>query len=85
LSNKGAMKFTIAKYYTPNEYVIHDAGIEPDIRVTFDANDKKRIRKQIRRYPGVVKPDVDRAIVDVQLKRAMDVLRAVMIYKESGI
>lgn len=36
LSDGGAFKMTIAKYYTPGERFIHEDGIQPDILEEFD-------------------------------------------------
>ena len=33
LDNAGAIRFTIAKYYTPSRNLIHGVGIEPDLEV----------------------------------------------------
>ncbi len=85
LSNKGAVKFTIAKYYTPNEYVIHKAGIEPDIKVEVEDENKIALNVQISKYPGTIFPEGEKVVFDAQLKRAIDVLKGVMIYQESGI
>jgi len=85
LSNNGAVKFTIAKYYTPNEYVIHDNGIEPDIKVKVASKDKKQLNKQISRFPGELRPEVKDIVKDEQLERAIEVLNAVLIYKKSGV
>lgn len=34
--NQGAVRITIAKWLTPNERLIHEVGLEPDIVVEFD-------------------------------------------------
>ena len=39
--HSGAIKLTIAKYYTPNEAVIDGVGITPDIVVEANANSKR--------------------------------------------
>ena len=38
LSDGSAVKLTVSKYYTPNGNDIHEKGIEPDVKVEFDAN-----------------------------------------------
>ena len=35
--NEGAVRITIAKWLTPNERLIHEVGLEPDIVVEFDS------------------------------------------------
>lgn len=85
LSNKGGIKFTIAKYYTPKAYVIHGVGIEPDINIPVKEKDKHRLALQMARYPGEIKPKYKGSIEDVQLERAIEVLKGVLIYKKSGL
>ncbi|MCD6475531.1 MAG: S41 family peptidase [Anaerolineaceae bacterium] len=36
--NQGAVRITIAKWLTPNERLIHEIGLEPDIVVEFDVD-----------------------------------------------
>ena len=85
LSNKGAVKFTIAKYYTPNAYVIHGKGIDPDIKVPIEDKIRKRFFRQLNQFPGELKPKPTDSILDTQLERAIEVLNAVLIYKQSGL
>lgn len=49
----GAVKLTIAKYYTPNERSINGVGIEPDIKVEMDKNTKEDL--QLDKAIGVMK------------------------------
>lgn len=74
-----AIRLTTAKYYTPSEKVIHERGIEPDIVVPMAPEDLREIMNQ-RAQPsardGVAPPAS--AIEDVQLQRAMDVLKGIL-------
>ena len=42
LGDGSAMKVTISKYYTPSGICIHGTGIEPDIKLEFDAEAYKK-------------------------------------------
>jgi len=41
LSDGSAMKITVSTYYTPNGNNIHQIGVEPDVKVEFDAEQYK--------------------------------------------
>ena len=86
LADGSALRLTTAKYYTPSHKVIHEHGITPDIIVpmsdelerdlyyqhapggmeTLDEKDKERV-KEAR---------------DVQLDRATDLLKGMLIYAQ---
>jgi len=59
LTDGSAVKYTFAKYYTPNGENIHGTGIQPDIEVELD---------EINKTNGYSKE------TDNQLKKAMEVL-----------
>lgn len=59
LSDGSAVKYTFAKYYTPNGENIHGKGIEPDIEVELD---------EVNKTNGYSKE------TDNQLKKAIEVL-----------
>ena len=86
LQDGSALRLTTAKYYTPSHKVIHEKGITPDIVVPMSAEDEEALF--LRRSPGAVEtlPDDKReeimAIHDVQLERAMEVLKGVTIYAQ---
>jgi carboxyl-terminal processing protease len=42
LEDKGALRLTTARYYTPNGRAIQAKGIEPDLAVPFEAPDAKK-------------------------------------------
>jgi carboxyl-terminal processing protease len=83
LPNKGALKFTVGKYLTPSKCQIHGKGIEPDIKVEMPANLLMLFMRQLMRYPGEVRPKVRSAITDIQLQRAIDVLRGIILVREA--
>jgi len=81
-----ALRLTTAKYYTPSHKVIHEHGITPDIVVSMsDADEYDLYRK---RTPGVLatldpkERERIENIHDVQLERAMDVLKGVLLYSQ---
>lgn len=60
LSDGSALKFTTAKYYTPNGKNIHEIGIEPDVKVELDDEG----------YRNALEDESK----DTQLKKAMEIL-----------
>jgi carboxyl-terminal processing protease len=83
LDDGSAIRLTTAKYYTPSEKVIHERGIAPQIEVPVDPLDWRRIREYQSRPEGAL-PDPEFAgepPVDVQLERALDVLKGIMIFE----
>lgn len=85
LDDGSAIRLTTAYYFTPSKRLIHDLGIEPDIVVPMDPEDWRRIL--LSRSPigeegaedGVpVKPD---EVTDVQLQRAIDVLKGIRVFE----
>ena len=80
----GALKLTVAKYYTPSHKVIHEHGITPDILVPM--TDLEEAAVVLQYSPGGVealpekKQAEVRAIHDKQLERAQDLLKGLLIY-----
>jgi carboxyl-terminal processing protease len=84
LDDGSALKLTTAKYYTPSHKVIQEHGITPDITVPM--SDEEEAALIFKRAPGgleSLRPE-DRArvenIQDVQLKRAGDLLKGMLLY-----
>lgn len=84
LQDGSALRLTTAKYYTPSHKVIHEKGITPDIVVTM--TDEEEHDVFLKRTPGgldTVEPqDLERVrnARDVQLDRAMDLLKGISLY-----
>jgi len=84
LDDGSALKLTVAKYYTPSHKVIHEHGITPDSLVPMSDADQAGLL--VKRSPGGLDSldEKDRAMVqnsqDVQLDRAEDLLKGVLIY-----
>jgi carboxyl-terminal processing protease len=91
LSDGSAIRLTTSKYFSPQGRVIHNQGIMPDIVVSegkiqlVDEEDLKKDifqeleEKEIQKESKEQIPEEYRA--DNQLMRAMDVLKAVAIYR----
>ncbi|MFA6104367.1 MAG: S41 family peptidase [Victivallaceae bacterium] len=83
LPNGGAIRFTIAHYYTPSARLIDGKGIEPDIDVPVPYNDSLQMSQQLAIYPGEIRPDKPAAITDVELLRATQILEGIIRFNAS--
>jgi carboxyl-terminal processing protease len=83
LQDGSALRLTTAKYYTPSKNVIHEKGIAPTIRVTMPSDQERLLMMQRREevLTDAEKKEVA-AFRDVQLERAVDALKSVMIYAD---
>jgi len=86
LDDGSALKLTTAKYYTPSHRVIQEYGITPDVIVPM--SDEEEAALIIKRSPGglaTLAPE-ERArvekIQDVQLERAQDLLKGILLYSQ---
>ncbi len=84
LMNKSAVRLTTAKYYTPSRRVIHENGIEPDVEVGVELKDIYKLYSQRVAYPGIVKPDIPNPMKDVQLERALEIIRGIIVFRKNG-
>jgi carboxyl-terminal processing protease len=86
LEDGSALRLTTAKYYTPSHKVIHGQGITPDCVVQIPDEDEEAIEMKWRRPSLDTLSESDRAQVkdveDVQLERAMDELKGMMIFAQ---
>jgi len=83
---KCAIRLTVAHYYTPSGRQIHDKGIDPDIPVYVTPEEWRKV--QIRRAhienPEIFSAEEKKTVedaVDRPLQRAVDLLRALRIFK----
>lgn len=82
-----AIRLTTAKYYTPRERMIHEKGIEPDISIPMSLQQWQQVLiKRSRDELGDVISDDESGLVatnavDVQLERAVDVLRGIQCFR----
>ncbi len=80
LPDKGAMRLTTAKYYTPSRKVIHGNGIVPDIIVPLTPAAEAQLSMQLGSAPGEVVPERKDGVRDIQLERALEVLKGVNLF-----
>jgi carboxyl-terminal processing protease len=84
LQDGSALRLTTAKYYTPSHKVIHGQGITPDCPVPM--SDEQEAALVMKRRPGFEflskkeQEEVDKNCEDLQLDRAVDQLRGILIY-----
>jgi carboxyl-terminal processing protease len=84
LDDGSALKLTTAKYYTPSHKVIHQHGITPDVEVPMTEEQEAAVL--LKRAPGGLE-SLSRtnrvsieSVHDVQLERAEDLLKGIMLY-----
>ncbi len=82
--NAGAIRLTTAKYFTPNKLQIHEHGIDPDVSVPVSRETMEKIYSQRTAFPGTIKPENHNSVTDVQLQRAVEVLKGIRIYNTAG-
>ena len=86
LQDGSALRLTTAKYYTPSHKVIHEKGITPDIIVPM--SDEEEHDVFLKRTPGGLdtldakEQERVRNARDVQLDRAMDLLKGIALYSK---
>ncbi len=96
-SKKSALKLTTAKYYTPSGALIHEIGIEPDIKVDLTQKEVRGLYRHLARINAAdirtkngeepLETDDDKekeTFVDVQLSRAIDLLKGISVYSKNN-
>ena len=83
MPNGGAIRFTIAHYFTPSAKLIDGKGIEADIEVPVPYNEALHMSQQLAIYPGEIKPDKPGSITDVDLLRATQILEGIIRFNDS--
>ena len=83
LDDGSAIRLTTAKYYTPSKRFINEHGIEPDIVVPMSPEDWQNLLIQRAGDEGTPPEEGGELenVHDVQLDRAIDVLKGVMIFQ----
>ncbi|MDX1952565.1 MAG: S41 family peptidase [Verrucomicrobiota bacterium] len=86
LQDGSALRLTTAKYYTPSHKVIHEKGITPDSIIAMSPEEEealliKRSVLSIESLEPSVRERV-RTARDVQLERANDFLKGVIMYRD---
>ncbi len=94
LDGKGALKLTIAYYYTPSGRLVHrlpgakEWGLDPDIAQAMTMEEQLKLRDEWRRAAGGEEPkslgEGGALVIDTQLARALDILRGgILIGREN--
>jgi carboxyl-terminal processing protease len=81
-----ALRLTTAYYYTPAGRLIHEKGIDPDVRVVVPPAEWRNIQMQRARIetPELVSESErsrEGTAVDAPLERALDMLHAIRLYR----
>jgi carboxyl-terminal processing protease len=92
LSDGSALRLTTSKYFTPKGRSIHNEGIMPDIVV----EPKKEVAQVVEKKPQDIFEQLEEKEKplsfqekidyrdDIQIQRALDLLKAIKIYKQKG-
>lgn len=86
LQDGSALRLTTAKYYTPSHKVIHERGITPDSIIPMSEEEEEALF--FKRVPGGVdsldeeKQELIRNAHDIQLERATDFLKGMLLYRD---
>lgn len=81
-----ALRLTTARYYTPANRMIHEKGIEPDIVVPMSPDDWRALMLQRAREENTLAIEDEASegaahVSDVQLERAVSILKGIMTYQ----
>ncbi len=83
LEDNSALKLTVAYYYTPKGRLIHKEGIKPDVKVEMDSKTWEKLAETVRkmRIEGNGEKVILLPEIDVQLRKAIEVLKAKLTQK----
>ena len=83
MPDNSALRLTTAKYFTPSRQVIHERGIEPNIRsvLTPEQDRALLIRRNADGLTDAERREAD-GVKDPQFDRAVDALKGMMIYRQ---
>jgi carboxyl-terminal processing protease len=86
---ESAIRLTTAHYYTPADRLIHNKGLEPDIKVPVSREQWIRVqqRRASEESPALFSNEEKKMFadaVDEPLQRAVDLLRALLIIGKQG-
>ncbi|PIQ90390.1 MAG: peptidase S41 [Candidatus Omnitrophica bacterium CG11_big_fil_rev_8_21_14_0_20_41_12] len=96
LGDGSALRLTTSRYYTPSGKIIHGKGVTPDIVVEENKKNVAKVEEKeksaeeifdkLENNPPVNKPAENdfNYKEDAQLMRALDALKAIVIYKHPG-
>lgn len=93
---KAALKLTTARYYTPSGVCIHEKGIEPHVNVPLNFAEARALHEHLSMInidaktsefkanetvpKGTVEGKEKPKYIDIQLERAIDVLKGIQVY-----
>jgi carboxyl-terminal processing protease len=83
LGNGVGMRLTTARYYTPNNRIIHEVGVVPDVVVPVSEDDERnllKLRSPLTRQLAPEEKEQLKDFHDVCLERAVVALRGLLIY-----
>ena len=83
LSDGGALRITTAKYYTPGRKEIHGRGVDPDIAVNTSPAGSMAIARHLSMRGDKVPLIRDGKYRDIQLERAIEILKGVTIFRQA--
>jgi len=81
LPDGSAMRLTTARYFTPSKKMIHEVGVEPNIRANLTTQQEFGLLES-RRDQSLGSNNPVTSANDPQLSRAMDILRGALIFVE---
>ncbi|MDD5060272.1 MAG: S41 family peptidase [Candidatus Omnitrophica bacterium] len=83
LSDGSALRLTTSHYFTPSGKIIHGKGVVPDIEVILKERDEKENESEEKK--SIPKPEKESFDYkeDEQVVRALNVLEAIIFYKQS--
>ena len=81
LPDGSALRLTTARYFTPSRTMIHEVGVEPNIRVNLTPKQEFELLDS-RRKPRMGGAESIETENDPQLSRAADILRGALIFVE---
>ena len=83
MPDNSALRLTTAKYFTPSRQVIHERGIEPNIKSVLTPEQERAllIRRNAESLSEPERREAD-GVKDPQLDRAVDALKGMMIYRQ---
>ena len=79
IGDLGALRITVAHYFTPSHTPIHGKGLQPDITVEIPPQRAQAFYAQLNDEPGVIDPGTADSVRDVQLERAVEILRSASV------
>jgi len=80
LQDGSALRLTTAKYYTPSRNLIHEHGVEPNIRSALTYEEEAKLLTERRNAERAGQPFDE--VEDIQLERALDVLTGTLIFED---